>query len=58
MTPFSPSAPDAKRIRLWLLICAGMVFIMVVLGGATRLTESGLSMVEWQPLTILPPPHG
>lgn len=55
MTPFSPSAPDAKRIRLWLLICAGMVFIMVVLGGATRLTESGLSMVEWQPLTILPP---
>ena len=55
MTPFSPSAPDAKRLRLWLLICAGMVFFMVVLGGATRLTESGLSMVEWKPLTILPP---
>lgn len=32
-----------------------MVFAMVVLGGATRLTESGLSMVEWKPLTILPP---
>ncbi|MDG2319322.1 MAG: COX15/CtaA family protein [Rhodospirillaceae bacterium] len=46
---------NAKHIRLWLLICAGMVFIMVVLGGATRLTESGLSMVEWQPLNILPP---
>ncbi len=55
MTAPSLSAHDARRIRLWLLICAGMVFIMVVLGGATRLTESGLSMVEWQPLTILPP---
>ena len=32
-----------------------MVFVMVVLGGATRLTESGLSMVEWQPLKLLPP---
>ena len=32
-----------------------MVFVMVVLGGATRLTESGLSMVEWQPLNIFPP---
>ncbi len=45
----------AQQVRFWLLICAGMVFVMVVLGGATRLTESGLSMVEWQPLTILPP---
>jgi len=43
------------EIRLWLLICAAMVFVMVILGGATRLTGSGLSMVEWQPLTILPP---
>ena len=32
-----------------------MVFAMVVLGGATRLTESGLSMVEWQPFTLAPP---
>jgi cytochrome c oxidase assembly protein subunit 15 len=32
-----------------------MVFLMVVLGGATRLTESGLSMVHWKPLHILPP---
>ena len=55
MTSISPSTQDARRIRLWLLLCAGMVFIMVVLGGATRLTESGLSMVEWQPLTLLPP---
>jgi len=32
-----------------------MVFVMVVLGGLTRLTGSGLSMVEWQPFTLLPP---
>ena len=47
--------PFARPIAWWLLVCAGMVFVMVVLGGATRLTESGLSMVEWKPLTILPP---
>jgi len=39
----------------WLFVCAAMVFVMVILGGATRLTESGLSMVEWKPLTLLPP---
>lgn len=55
MTTFCPTGTDARHMRLWLLICAAMVFIMVVLGGATRLTESGLSMVEWNPLTILPP---
>lgn len=55
MTTFYASNADARHIRLWLLICAGMVFAMVILGGATRLTESGLSMVEWNPLTILPP---
>ena len=32
-----------------------MVFAMVILGGATRLTHSGLSMVEWNPLSVLPP---
>jgi cytochrome c oxidase assembly protein subunit 15 len=37
------------------MICAAMVFVMVMLGGATRLTESGLSMVQWKPLTLLPP---
>lgn len=40
----------------WLAVCALLVFLMVLLGGATRLTHSGLSMVEWQPLLgILPP---
>ncbi len=51
--------PDPSEYRrgvgLWLLTLAGMVFVMVVLGGLTRLTGSGLSMVQWQPLTMLPP---
>lgn len=43
-------------IAVWLYGCAAMVFAMVVLGGLTRLTGSGLSMVEWRPVTgILPP---
>lgn len=52
---FHPPTPYARPIAWWLLVCAAMVFVMVILGGATRLTESGLSMVEWKPLTILPP---
>ncbi|TAN43879.1 MAG: hypothetical protein EPN26_17140, partial [Rhodospirillales bacterium] len=45
----------SAAIAAWLLLCCGMVFVMVVLGGLTRLTHSGLSMVEWQPLSVLPP---
>ena len=45
-----------KKIAQWLLICCGLVFVMVVLGGVTRLTGSGLSMTDWRPVTgILPP---
>ncbi|KAL5641156.1 hypothetical protein ACGC1H_001592 [Rhizoctonia solani] len=40
----------------WLIGCAGLVFTIVVVGGITRLTESGLSIVEWKPITgVLPP---
>ncbi len=50
------SSPSRNRaMAWWLVMCAAMVFAMVMLGGATRLTESGLSMVEWNPLTFLPP---
>ena len=43
-------------IAYWLLFCCGMIFAMVVIGGITRLTLSGLSITEWQPVTgILPP---
>ena len=58
-TTVSPAAsrPDARRvIALWLLVCCAMIFAMVVIGGLTRLTHSGLSMVEWRPLTGLLPP--
>jgi len=44
-----------KAVRRWLAGCSAMVFGMIILGGVTRLTESGLSMVEWKPLTVLPP---
>ena len=50
-------SPDSTRpIALWLLVCCAMVLAMAVIGAITRLTESGLSMVEWKPLIgILPP---
>ncbi len=41
---------------MWLLICCALVFAMVVVGGVTRLTGSGLSIVEWQPIIGTIPP--
>jgi len=47
---------SAGAIAWWLLSVAGLIFAMVVLGGVTRLTESGLSIVEWKPVVgVLPP---
>ena len=43
-------------VRNWLLVVAAMIFFMIVLGALTRLTESGLSMVEWRPVTGWLPP--
>ena len=45
-----------RRIAAWLFVCCLMVFAMVILGGATRLTGSGLSMVEWDPIFGIIPP--
>jgi cytochrome c oxidase assembly protein subunit 15 len=45
-----------RAIRLWLLAVAALVFIMILVGGATRLTESGLSIVEWKPVAGALPP--
>src|ERR1700761_7908580 len=42
--------------RAWLLVVAALIALMVLVGGATRLTESGLSIVEWKPLTGALPP--
>jgi heme a synthase len=43
-------------IRLWLWSVAGLIFAMVLIGGATRITDSGLSITEWQPLVGVVPP--
>jgi cytochrome c oxidase assembly protein subunit 15 len=59
MTARNAFAPDVDRtriIRIWLLAVAALVFAMVVVGGATRLTDSGLSITEWKPVTGTLPP--
>ncbi|MCA0247825.1 MAG: COX15/CtaA family protein [Proteobacteria bacterium] len=43
-------------MRNWLIVVAAMIFFMIVIGALTRLTESGLSMVEWRPVTGWLPP--
>ncbi|WP_300451749.1 COX15/CtaA family protein [Accumulibacter sp.] len=45
-----------RQIALWLLVCSAMVFAILVVGGVTRLTHSGLSIVEWQPIVGVVPP--
>jgi len=49
--------PHHRRVvQLWLYAVAALIFAIVLVGGATRLTESGLSIVEWKPVTgVLPP---
>jgi cytochrome c oxidase assembly protein subunit 15 len=49
-------AASDRAIAYWLLACCAMIFLMVVIGGITRLTESGLSITQWQPIDgVLPP---
>ena len=45
-----------RAVAWWLLACAALVFAIVVVGGVTRLTHSGLSIVEWQPVVGAVPP--
>ncbi|MBP5856637.1 COX15/CtaA family protein [Marivibrio halodurans] len=47
---------DRRAVGLWLVASALMVFAMMIIGAITRLTESGLSMVEWRPLIGFLPP--
>jgi cytochrome c oxidase assembly protein subunit 15 len=49
-------ASQTRAIRWWLLGVAALIAIMVLVGGATRLTESGLSIVEWKPVSGALPP--
>lgn len=60
MSALPPNASRGSRraVGLWLAGWAFMVFLTVVVGGATRLTESGLSITEWKPVTGVVPPVG
>src|SRR5215213_7817370 len=55
---FSAPARRPRAIALWLLAVAGLILLMVVVGGITRLTESGLSIVRWEPVSGAIPPIG
>jgi len=48
--------PTGQAVKWWLVTIAALIAIMVLVGGATRLTESGLSIVEWKPVTGTLPP--
>ncbi len=66
MTSLASASPGLSRnsaltaglpaVRIWLFAVAGLVLAMVVVGGATRLTGSGLSITEWQPILGAIPP--
>jgi heme a synthase len=59
MVSLAPRSETRRRaIRLWLLAVAALMFLTLTVGGATRLTESGLSIVEWKPVTGVVPPLG
>ena len=49
-------ATDRCAVAIWLFICCAMIIVMLVIGGITRLTESGLSITEWQPIGGAVPP--
>ena len=50
------NADDKRAVAAWLFVCAAFTFATVVVGGVTRLTHSGLSITEWQPLVGAIPP--
>jgi cytochrome c oxidase assembly protein subunit 15 len=61
LEPYSPTVaamePASRRqVAAWLAVCCTLVFAMVVVGGVTRLTHSGLSITEWQPILGAIPP--
>jgi cytochrome c oxidase assembly protein subunit 15 len=55
----APGAAAHERLRpvaAWLFFCCGLIFLMVLVGGITRLTLSGLSITEWKPVIGIVPP--
>lgn len=57
-SPADSSTARPRAVALWLLAVAALVFLIVVVGGITRLTESGLSIVRWEPVSGILPPIG
>lgn len=49
------SSQNDRAVLRWLCLCLLLIFAMIILGGVTRLTGSGLSMVTWHPVGMLPP---
>ncbi|TFK74498.1 COX15-CtaA-domain-containing protein [Pluteus cervinus] len=54
--PETPPILTPPSVSTWLLLSSGLVFTIIVVGGVTRLTESGLSITEWKPITGIVPP--
>jgi len=56
VSPSASSLIGSRWPAVWLFGCCALIFAMIVLGGVTRLTESGLSIVDWRPVSgVLPP---
>lgn len=56
MNPMAPNPPYTRAVMRWLMLCLVLIALMVALGGVTRLTESGLSIVEWKLVSGTLPP--
>jgi cytochrome c oxidase assembly protein subunit 15 len=52
----APARSGAEPVAVWLFLCCALIFAMVVVGGVTRLTLSGLSITEWKPVMGIVPP--
>jgi heme a synthase len=55
-SPANRRPDNARAVAVWLLICCALLFAMIIVGGVTRLTHSGLSITEWQPIVGTLPP--
>src|SRR3569832_696883 len=58
ISPFSRLSPVRKAVAIWLFAVAAIIVGMVTLGGLTRITGSGLSITEWDPIMGAIPPLG
>src|SRR4051794_32003366 len=56
VAPRAAAEVGLRAVSAWLFACCGLIFLMVVVGGITRLTLSGLSITEWKPVIGIVPP--